>query len=99
MHAWRVAYIHRFHFTLKHKSSVTNKVADTLSRRASLLTTLLTEVVGFYCLNELYENDEDFGDIWGKCQQTHTAVNSMYIQDGFVFQGNQLCIPKSSLRE
>ena len=99
MHVRWVAYIQHFHFTLKHKSSVTNKVADALSRRASLLTTLHTEVVGFYCLNELYENDEDFGDIWGKCQQTHTAVNSMYIQDGFVFQGNQLCIPKSSLRE
>ena len=99
MHVRWVAYIQHFHFTLKHKSSVTNKVADALSRRASLLTTLHTEVVGFYCLNELYENDEDFGDIWGKCQQTHTAVNSMYIQDGFIFQGNQLCILKSSLRE
>ena len=63
------------------------------------MTTLCTEVVGFDCLKELYENDEDFGDIWGKCQQTHTAVNSMYIQDGFLFRGNQLCIPKSSLRE
>ena len=62
-----------------------------------MLTTLRTKVVGFDCLKELYENDEDFGDIWGKCQQTHTAVNSMYIQDGFLFRGNQLCIPKSSL--
>ena len=80
-------------------TGVTNKVADALSRRASLLTTLRTEVVGFDCFKELYENDEDFCDIWGKCQQTHTTVNSMHIQDGFVFQGNQLCIPKSSLRE
>ena len=99
MHARWVTYIQHFHFTLKHKSGVTNKVADAFSRRASLLTTLRTEIVGFDCLKELYENDEDFGDIWGKCQQTHIAVNSMYIQDGFLFQGNQLCIPKSSLRE
>ena len=99
MHARWVAYIQRFHFLLKHKSGVTNKVADALSRRASLLTTLRTEVVGFDCLKELYENDKDFGDIWGKCQQTHTAINSMCIRDGFLFQGNQLCIPKSSLRE
>ena len=63
------------------------------------MTTLLTKVVGFDCLEELYENDEDFGDIWGKYQQTHTFVNSMYIQDGFLFRGNQLCIPKNSLRE
>ena len=99
MHARWVAYIQRFHFTLKHKSGVTNKVVDALSSRASLLTTLHTEVVGFDCLKELYENDEDFGDIWGKCQQTHIVVNSMYIQDGFLFRGNQLCILKISFRE
>ena len=32
-------------------------------------------------------------------QQTYTTVNSMYIQDGFLFRSNQLFIPKSSFRE
>ena len=67
MHAQLVAYIQGFHFTLKHKSGVTNKVADMLSKRASLLTTLRTKVIGFDCLKELYKDDVDFGDIWGKC--------------------------------
>ena len=99
MHARWIAYIQRFHFSLKHKSGVTNKVVNALSKQASLLTTLRTEVIWFDCLKELYENDENFGDILDKCQQTYTVVNSMYIQDGFLFWGNQLCIPKSSLRE
>ena len=60
MHARWVAYIQRFHFTLKHKSSVANKVVDALNKRASLLPTLRTEVVGFDFLKELYENDEGF---------------------------------------
>ena len=99
MHARWVAYIQCFYFTLKHKSGITYKVVDVLRKRASLWTTLHTKVVRFDCLKELYENDEDFGDVWGKCQQTHTTVNSIYVQDGFLFRGNQLCIPKSSLRE
>ena len=74
-------------------------MVDALSRRASLLTTLRTEVVRFDYLKELYENNEDFGDIWGKCLQTHIAVNSIYIQDGFLFQDNRLCIPKSSSKK
>ena len=67
MHARWVAYIQHFHFTLKHKSGVINKVVDVLNRRASLLTTLHTKVVEFDCLKELYKNDEDFCDILGKC--------------------------------
>ena len=87
MHAWWVAYIQCFYFTLKHNFGVTNKVVDALSRRASLLTTVRIEVIGFDCLKELFKNDGDFGDILCKCQQTHIAISSMYNQDGFLFRG------------
>ncbi|KAI5311709.1 hypothetical protein L3X38_040882 [Prunus dulcis] len=68
MHARSVTFLLKFSFVIKHTSGKTNRVADALSRRASLLITLTQEVVGFECLKELYE-------------------------------GNQLCIPVSSLRE
>lgn len=99
MHVKCVVYIQCFNFTLKHKSDVINNVENTLNRCASLLVTLCAEVVGFNYLKELYEEDDDFGDIWGKCQQTLTFMDYMYIHHGFLFWGNELYILRSSLRE
>ncbi|XP_022864757.1 uncharacterized protein LOC111384675, partial [Olea europaea var. sylvestris] len=57
-----------------------------------------TEVVGFDCLKELYGTDKDFGDIWAHCNNRE-FIPDYLLQEGFLFKGMQLCIPRSSLCE
>ncbi|XP_022846359.1 uncharacterized protein LOC111369108 [Olea europaea var. sylvestris] len=75
-----------------------NKVADALSRHTSLLATISMKVVGFDCLKKLYATDEDFRNIWARCNNREFLPDYL-LQGGFLFKETQLCIPRSSLRE
>ncbi|XP_019107174.1 uncharacterized protein LOC109136028 [Beta vulgaris subsp. vulgaris] len=45
-----------------------------------------------------YEEDAEFKELWAKCSKGQPN-GDFHIRDDYLFRGNQLCIPFSSLRE
>ena len=82
-HANWVTYLQRFTFVVKHKSGVTNRVADALSRRKNMLIQLSIEVPGFDSFVELFETDPHFSDIMAKAK-----AGEQTFKNGFLFKGN-----------
>jgi len=92
-----VAYLQEFTFALRHQAGNLNRVADALSRRTLLLTTLSTRVAGFDTFADMYAADPSFGKI---IQEVTDGLRSDFIlHNGYLFCGLQLCIPDCSLRQ
>ena len=72
-------------------------VADALSRRYALISTLTTNLLGFEHIKDLYVNDPDFANVYGACETS--GFEKFYRHKGFLFRENRLCMPMSSLRE
>ena len=96
-HAKWVEFLQSFHFTIKHKSGKLNQGADALSRRHLLLFQLDAIILGFEHLKSLYAEDEDLGDLYATC--SNHPKGDFHVQDGYLFKGVRLCIPKCSTRE
>nr|CAD1820506.1 unnamed protein product [Ananas comosus var. bracteatus] len=95
-HAKWVEFLQTYTFHIKHKAGKQNQVADALSRRHTLLSTMQVQVLGFEVLKELYEDDSYFGNVWKDC--SNGSHNKFILHDGYLFKGNLLCIPQCSLR-
>nr|KYP33065.1 Transposon Ty3-I Gag-Pol polyprotein [Cajanus cajan] len=96
-HAKWVKYLEQFPYIIKYKKGKSNVVADALSRRHTLLSTLGTQILGFDDVKELYELDLDFQATYAKCLQK--PFDGFYLLEGYLFRMGKLCIPQGSIRK
>jgi hypothetical protein len=96
-HAMWVEFIETVPYVMKYKQGKENVVADALSRRYALVSNLSAKLLGFEYIKELYANDNDFASVYGA--RGKAAFGKFYRLDGYLFRGNQLCVPNSSMRE
>ncbi|XP_019100832.1 PREDICTED: uncharacterized protein LOC109132851 [Camelina sativa] len=74
-----------------YKKGRENMVADTLSRRHTLITTMDAQILGFESIKDVYATDPEYAE----CYREHSKGNytKFYVHDGFLFKGRRLCIP------
>jgi hypothetical protein len=68
-----------------------------MNRRYDLISTLNAKLLGFEYVKELYGKDDDFASVYGAYEKA--AFGKFYRLDGYLFRGNKLCVPNSSMRE
>jgi hypothetical protein len=92
-----------FTFVTKHIFGTANKVVDALSRKCLLLQEFRVKTLGFDDLRDMYRDDLDFKEVYEATENPILRDKSQWIeymiQEGLLFKGNQLCIPKCSMKE
>ena len=96
-HARWIEFVESFPYVIRYKQGKENIVADALSRRYVLLTSLNSKLLGFEFVKELYATDSDFVDIYLACDKG--AHDKFYKHDGYLFRETKLCVPNCSMRE
>jgi hypothetical protein len=102
-HAKWVEFMQNFTFVIKHIAGTANKVADALSRRILIIQEFQVETLGFEHLKEMYREDLDFEEAYEACKHPllggRIPWTKYLIQDGLLFKGSQLCVPRCSMRD
>jgi hypothetical protein len=102
-HAKWIDFLQKCTSFIKHISSNSNKVVDALSRRCLILQEFQVKTLGFEHLKDMYRDDPDFKEAYEACEnpilKDKIQWEEYLIQDGLLFKGFQLCIPKCSMME
>ena len=69
IHARWVEFIETFPYVIRYKQGRENVVADALSRRYALISTLDAKFLGFKHIKELYHDDHDFREVYSTCEK------------------------------
>ena len=96
-HARWVEFIETFPYVIHYKQGKENVVADALSRRYVLLSSMETKILGFEHLKSCYTDDLKFQKAFRQTEKH--ASGKFYQVKGFLFYDNRLCVPCGSLRE
>ena len=95
-HAKWVSTLQEYTFSIKHKSGTLNKVADALSRRSLLIGAMQVYTLGFESMKDDIRADEHFQSIVTELEAG--GRSDFVLHDGYLFRGNCLYIPNTSLR-
>ena len=90
-------FIETFPYIIKYKQGKENIVADALSRRYALVSSLNAKLLGFEYIKKLYANDDDFASVYGAFEKA--AFGKFYRLNEYLFRENRLCLPNSSMCE
>lgn len=83
MHRRWFSYLQRFVFSIKHRLGSSNKVADTLSRRNSVITIMRLKVTSFDEIKDLYESDVLIFPIFGHNARVTSRIKIIKFRRGF----------------
>jgi L-lactate permease len=102
-HVKWVEFLKKIIFVIRHISGQSNKVAYALSKVNLIVHQFQVNVLGFDDLKEMYTDDAYFKYAYATCKNPLSKYRSPWldylIQEGFLFKGRKLCIPKCSMRE
>ncbi|XP_010540309.1 PREDICTED: uncharacterized protein LOC104814125 [Tarenaya hassleriana] len=83
-HARWMEYIETFPYVIKYKKGKDNVVADALSRRHALISTMEARMLGFEHIKGLYREDPELGDIYEDCEKG--AHGAFYKEGDYLFR-------------